>query len=80
MIFPLNFDIRIVTIGDELSNDIINGETWKKNGSFSSSNCLFANETLFLNDQVLVDALRAEAMAADRSLTFIDEVEAEWAN
>jgi len=35
---------------------------------------------LLLDDEVFVDALGAEAVAADCGLTFVNEVEAEWAN
>ena len=78
--FPLNFHISIIRISNKLWNHIINGKTRQQNWAFGSPYGLLADEALFLDDQILIDAFGAEAMATYSGLAFIYEIETQWAN
>ena len=80
LILPLYFNIRIITIGNKLSNNIIDGVAREENCALSRSDRFRADETLLFYYKVFVYALGAETVTTHGGLTFVDEVEAEWAD
>ena len=80
LLLPLDQDVGLLRLGHYLADHVVNLEAVHEDRALGRPDGLVTHEAGRLDDQVLVQALRAEAVAADGVLALVDELEAQRAN
>lgn len=78
LVLPLYLDVIVFWLRDELLNHVIDLEATEENSALLGPDSLFADKTVLFDDQILIDTLCAEAVAAYSGLALVDEIEAKW--